>query len=135
MTQEEIASSQTPLPRRQAGRNDGNGERKMVGAVELKVEHQGDKTLAVDGVFVEVGLIPAASLAAALGVTVTPDGYVETTADSRTNIAGVFAAGDMCRIPGTAPLRQIITSAAAGALAAASAYSYLTKKAPAPSWG
>ena len=38
-----------------------------------------------------------------------------------TKIAGVFAAGDVCETP----LRQIITAASDGALAAMSAYHYL----------
>ncbi len=107
----------------------------VVGAVELKNEFHGNKTITVDGVFVEVGLIPAASLVNALGVTVVPDGSVQITADGRTNVPGIFGAGDLCRIPDTVALRQIITSAAQGALAAASAYQYLHKKGVNPSWG
>ncbi len=106
-----------------------------VGGVELKNEFQGNKTITVDGVFVEVGLIPAASLVNALGVAVTADGSVQITADGRTNVPGIFGAGDLCRIPDTLALRQIITSAAQGALAAASSYQYLHKKGVNPSWG
>lgn len=108
---------------------------RSVGAVELKKAYKSDKTLTVDGVFVEVGLIPAASLVNALGVVVTSDGYVQITPDGRTNVDGIFAAGDLCRIPGSLVLRQIVTSAAQGALAAASAYQYLNKQGPNPSWG
>lgn len=108
---------------------------KTVGAVELKNEFQGNKLVTVDGVFVEVGLIPAASLVNALGVTVTPDGSVQITADGRTDVPGIFGAGDLCRIPDMVSLRQIITSAAQGALAAASSYQYLHKKGVNPSWG
>lgn len=107
----------------------------VVGGIELKNEWQGNKMLVVEGLFVEIGLLPAASLANNLGVAVAEDGGLKVDPSGRTNVPGVFAAGDLCRIPGAVALRQIITSAAQGALAAAAAYEYLHRKPAASSWG
>ena len=51
-------------------------------------------------------------------------GYVKTDENMRTQLPGVFAAGDL-RVKG---LRQIITAAADGAIAAMEAQRYLAEK-------
>ena len=67
----------------------------------------------VDGVFVAIGLVPDNSRFA--GVLETDGaGYLRAGEDCRTNVPGVFAAGD-CR---TKEIRQILTAAADGAVAA-----------------
>jgi thioredoxin reductase (NADPH) len=48
-------------------------------------------------------------------------GYIVTDEDMRTNISGVFAAGDIRK----KSLRQVITAAADGAIAATTAESYI----------
>ncbi|EHN58698.1 MULTISPECIES: FAD-dependent oxidoreductase [Oenococcus] len=52
------------------------------------------------------------------------DGYVLTDARLQTNLPGVFAAGDLL----AKPLRQIVTAAADGALAATSAENYVIEQ-------
>lgn len=91
--------------------------------------------LPVQGVFVEIGLIPASSLANALGVELTEDGYLKINPAMETNVPGVFAAGDLALIPGAIPFRQIVNSAGEGAVAAAAVYQFLRKQPPVPDWG
>lgn len=77
-----------------------------------------DKTF---GVFVYVGTQPAT---AGLPPTLVRDkhGYLAVDAQQATAVPGVFAAGDLV----AKPLRQIITAAADGAMAATSAEAYVT---------
>ena len=56
-------------------------------------------------------------------VELDQSGYVMAGDDCRTNIPGVFAAGDLR----AKPLRQIVTAAADGAVAASAAQEYLDK--------
>jgi thioredoxin reductase (NADPH) len=57
--------------------------------------------LEVKGVFIELGAKGAIELASALGVAMDPESpqYISTDKKQRTNIAGVFAAGDICGLP------------------------------------
>jgi thioredoxin reductase (NADPH) len=77
--------------------------------------------LAVDGVFIYVGEEPATALAAHLGVKLDKNGYIITDKCQRTNIARVYAAGDI-----TGGLKQIVVACAEGAIAATSAYEDVT---------
>lgn len=97
---------------------------KFVKAIELDKPYFGNKTLPVDGVFVEVGMVPAASLAKNLGVKVNLQELIEVDRNQATNIAGCFAAGDLTT---ASPLKQIVTAAAQGAIAATSAYQHIKR--------
>jgi thioredoxin reductase (NADPH) len=79
----------------------------------------------VDGVFVSIGEEPQNVLAKKLGVKVDEKGFVITDRQQRTNIKGVYAAGDI-----TGGLRQIITACAEGAIAALSSTEVLGKQYP-----
>ncbi|MGN0071009.1 MAG: thioredoxin-disulfide reductase [Atopobiaceae bacterium] len=72
------------------------------------------------GLFGFIGMIPATSLFAGQ-VDMDDRGYILTDDDMHTNIPGVFAAGDLRK----KSLRQVITAAADGAIAAMQAYKYL----------
>lgn len=76
--------------------------------------------LPVDGVFVLIGLDPNTSF---LGGQIKLDelGYIITDDNMRTNIPGVFAAGDVRH----KLLRQIVTACADGAIAATAAEKYI----------
>lgn len=93
------------------------------------------QVLAVDGVFIEIGLVPAASLANQLGVEVDSQGYISARGDLTTNVKGVFAAGDVVKQSDVPQLRQMVTSAGQGAIAAAAVYAFLNQQKPAPDWG
>ncbi len=69
------------------------------------------------GVFISVGEEPSTELAIQLGVELRENGYVKVDRKMRTNVRMVYAAGDL-----TGGLRQVITAASEGAIAAMSAY-------------
>lgn len=76
----------------------------------------------VDGIFVSIGRQPAtASLPPELALDEA--GYIVADETTKTNIAGVFAAGDVR----TKALRQVVTAAADGAVAAHFAEQYLSE--------
>lgn len=77
-------------------------------------------TTPVDGIFVAIGRVPATEAFADL-VELDEAGYVKAGEDCKTSHPGVFAAGD-CRTKG---LRQLVTAAADGAVAASAAAEYL----------
>jgi thioredoxin reductase (NADPH) len=79
-----------------------------------------EETLPLDGLFISVGRIPETELVRGQ-VTLDEAGYVVADESTRTNIPGVFAAGDLR----TKTLRQIVTAAADGAIAAHAAEEYL----------
>lgn len=75
------------------------------------------------GVFVSVGRTPNTKLVGSL-TDLDSAGYVITDEDMRTRTPGLFVAGD-CR---QKSLRQIVTAAADGAIAATSAIKYLNER-------
>ncbi len=80
------------------------------------------RELSCAGVFIAVGQVPETELFKGQ-VQLDEAGYVSAGEDCRTNIPGVFAAGDLR----AKPLRQIVTAAADGAVAATAAQEYLDK--------
>jgi len=82
--------------------------------------------LKVSGLFVAIGLIPNTELAEKLGIELDQKGYIVVDDCMKTNIEGVFAAGD-CTNKG-AKFRQVVLAAAQGAIAATSAFKYLKEK-------
>ena len=71
------------------------------------------------GVFPFIGYLPATKLFD--GIIDIEDGYIRTDEDMKTNIEGVFAAGDV-RVKS---LRQVVTATADGAIAAVQAEKYI----------
>lgn len=69
-------------------------------AVEAVVLDNGDK-IEVSGIFIELGAKGAIELASFLGVALDPDTmrYISTNKKQETNIAGLYAAGDICGPP------------------------------------
>lgn len=102
-----------------------NGEEK-VAYLDLKDTKDDKKSkLEVDGVFISIGEIPQNNLAKSLGVKLDDRGYIVTDKQQRTNIKGVYAAGDI-----TVGLKQVITACADGAVAALTSTEALGKKYP-----
>lgn len=79
------------------------------------------KKLEVQGIFVEIGNVPSTYLSKKLNIAIDKEGFILTNQAMETNVWGVFAAGDIRK----KPLRQIITAASDGAIAAFSAYLYI----------
>lgn len=98
------------------------GEKK-VESVNLDLEYQGSKSLKVDGIFVEIGTMPSSDLLGQIGVKLNELGYVEVDQWGKTNIPGVYAAGDI--ISNTPGFNQIITASADGATAVNAVYKHL----------
>jgi alkyl hydroperoxide reductase subunit F len=78
--------------------------------------------IALDGVFVQIGLLPSTEWLKGT-VELSRFGEVQVDAHGRTDVPGVFAAGDCT----TAPYKQIITAAGDGAKAALAAFDYLIR--------
>ena len=81
------------------------------------------RRLAVDGVFVEAGLLPNTGFALDL-VETNEDGEIKVDARGRTGVRGVFAAGDCTDVPD----KQIVVAAGDGAKAALAAFEYLVSQ-------
>lgn len=81
--------------------------------------------LAVAGVFVELGSKGAVELAATLGVALDDEKfqYIVTDKRQRTNIPGIFAAGDIC-----GPPWQMAKAVGEGCVAGLEAAKYAQKK-------
>ena len=75
------------------------------------------------GLFAAIGRIPETGLVREQ-VQLDPAGYILADETTRTNLPGVFAAGDIR----SKPLRQIVTAAADGAVAAHLAGRYLAQR-------
>ncbi|VVB78461.1 Sulfide dehydrogenase subunit alpha [uncultured archaeon] len=82
------------------------------------------KNLKIEGVFIETGSIPETQLIKSLGVKLDEKGYILADKSQRTNSKGIYAAGDVTNNP----LKQIITAASDGAIAAYSAYKDMKKE-------
>lgn len=93
----------------------------IVEGVKLKNVKTGDITdFRTDGVFIFVGIKPISEFAKGI-VHMNEKGYIIADEAMRTSVEGIFAAGDV-RVKS---LRQVITAAADGAIAAISAEKYI----------
>lgn len=77
----------------------------------------------VDGVFVQVGEVPNSQVAKEAGVDVDKGGYIIVDERQRTNIDGVYAAGDVT----ITPVKQIGTAVGQGIIAAIEAFGYIKR--------
>jgi thioredoxin reductase (NADPH) len=98
------------------------GEGKLSGVVLTDVRTGEESRVDCDGVFVSIGRKPASALVAGQ-LALDPVGYIPAGEDTRTEIPGVFAVGDVR----TKELRQIITAVADGGAAANAAETYLAE--------
>lgn len=94
-----------------------------VGLFNLETSER--KRLAIDGVFASVGVLPQNEIAQSLGLKLDENGYVIVDAAQRTDMPGIYAAGDV-----TGGLRQVVIACARGAIAALSSTEALGKKYP-----
>ena len=94
---------------------------KRLSGVKIRNKQSGEESeLSLDGLFISIGRSP---VTAVLGGQIALDGsgYIIAGEDTKTSIEGVFAAGDVR----TKALRQIVTAAADGAVAAHFAEEYI----------
>jgi len=93
---------------------------KMVTGIKINREGR-EEELVVQGVFIEIGLIPNSEFAK--DVEKNELGEIKVNFRNETNIPGIFAAGDATDVPE----KQIIIAAGEGAKAALSAFRYLAR--------
>jgi len=96
----------------------GNGS---VNAIKL----DNNKKIDLSGVFVEIGTIPASTLLNDLKIVLDEQGYIKVDNSQKTNVAKIYAAGDVTNQ--NAGFKQIIIAASSGAVAVHSAYKDLAK--------
>jgi len=99
-----------------------NGEETVESATIRNRESQEEETVDIDGIFIEIGLMPNSGPVKNL-VELNETGEVIIDHECRTKVPGFFSAGDVTSIPH----KQIIISAGEGAKASLSAYEYLVK--------
>lgn len=83
--------------------------------------YEADEDDGLFGVFGFIGRIPNSDIFKDAGLEMDKAGYIPTDDDMHTNLPGVFAAGDI-RVKS---LRQVVTAAADGAIAATQAEKYI----------
>jgi len=93
----------------------------------------GEGALPLDKLFIEIGGVPGTALVVPLGVVMDKGGYINVNERLETNVAGIFAAGDLVNF-GLA-FEQISTSVGLGARAAASAFTFLKQEKTPSVWG
>ncbi|MEM4472863.1 MAG: thioredoxin-disulfide reductase [Archaeoglobaceae archaeon] len=101
-----------------------DGSRKVERVVVFLRDEKREISIECDAVFIAIGMRPATEIVAELGVERDSMGYIKVDREQRTNVPGVFAAGDCC----DNPLKQVITACADGAIAAYSAYKFLKER-------
>ncbi len=96
----------------------------MVKGVTIKTFPKGDeyKSLTVDGVFVEIGLLPNSDFAKEL-VQMNERGEIIVDCDTWTGTPGLFAAGDVTNVKD----KQIVIASGQAATAVMSAFEYLLR--------
>lgn len=94
--------------------------------VEKIILDNGPGEIAVDGVFIEIGLTPSSALLDNLGVSRDEKNYIIVDSRQKTNIPGVWAAGDATTASNK--LKQIVTACSEGAVAATDIFQEIKKQ-------
>ncbi len=98
------------------------GEQVVKAVKILESQTQGEVEREVKGVFVALGGVPLTAIVQNAGITTDRNGCLTVDRNQRTNVEGVFAAGD-CTCGGM----QVVTAAGEGAMAAMRASAYVRK--------
>jgi len=99
------------------------GEESVSGVKIRDRESEEEKVLDVEGVFIEIGLIPNSGFAEEL-LELNEAGEIVVDCKAETNVPGIYGAGDVTNVPE----KQIVISAGEGAKAALGAYRYLIRE-------
>jgi thioredoxin reductase (NADPH) len=100
-----------------------NGNQRVESLSLKELKSGSTSTLPVNGLFIYAGWLPNSGWCSNL-VALDQTGDIKTDDRLRTNVPGIFAAGDVRNTP----LRQVATAVGDGALAAMSAHDYLIGK-------
>ena len=101
------------------------GDAKVESVIIENLKEGKGKEVKCDGIFIFVGLEPETGLIKN-EVECNDNGFVLTNEDMETNVKGVYAVGDIR----AKSLRQVVTAVSDGAIAAMSAYKYITSNSP-----
>jgi len=82
-----------------------------------------EEKIKIDGIFIEIGALPLTDMAEMLKMKIDKEGYILVDAEMKTNVPGIFAAGDVVK----SRMKQVVLSAAQGAIAAKSVFDFLKK--------
>ena len=104
----------------------GDGERASGLVYRNRVSGQ-ERRVELEGVFVQIGLVPNTEWLKDSGLELSSFGEIAIDARGATNLPGVFAAGDVT----TVPYKQIVIAMGEGSKAALSAFDYIIRNAPA----
>ncbi|MXO65079.1 alkyl hydroperoxide reductase subunit F [Altericroceibacterium endophyticum] len=100
----------------------GDGE-KVNGLRYKNRETDEEQTVELEGVFVQIGLVPNTEWLRDSGLNLTKFGEIEIDHKAATNIPGIFAAGDCT----TVPYKQIVIAMGEGSKAGLSAFDFLIR--------
>ncbi len=98
------------------------GDQKVTG-LKLDKPFEGQDILKVDGVFIEIGATPAVALPLQLGAVLDEKGFLKVDEGMRTNVPGIFGAGDVTSASNH--FAQFTTAAGEATVAVNSAFHYL----------
>ncbi len=91
--------------------------------VKLSKEYNNSNELLLDGLFIEIGSEPNATLPLQLGLDLDEKQYIKVDGKQSTSIEGIWAAGDCTT--NSNMFQQVVTAVGEGAIAANSIYCYL----------
>ena len=95
----------------------------LTGVILENTKTKDELSLEVSGVFPFIGEIPSSYFLSTLNLDMN-NGYINVNSNCETNVVGVYAIGDIVH----KTLKQIVTAASDGAIAATSAIRYLNNK-------
>jgi len=82
------------------------------------------QNIKIDGIFIEVGSTPLAEFTKNINLKMDDEKFIHVDENMKTSVDGVYAAGDVA----SGKLKQVVVSSAQGAIAAKSAYNWLSGK-------
>lgn len=94
-----------------------NGKERVTEVVLVNKRTGQTVTLPTDGVFIAIGYSPTVELAIKAGIELTPDGFIKHDSHHRTNVPGIYSAGDV-----EGGYKQIVTAMSQGTESALSVF-------------
>lgn len=103
------------------------GKDGKVNGLVLKDRKSGEeRRVELEGVFIQIGLVPNTEWLKDSGLELTQFGEIATDEEGRTSLPGVFGAGDVTDVP----YKQIVVAMGEGSKAGLSAFDYLIRTEP-----
>ena len=96
------------------------GDMFVKSVILLNRETGAEEEIEVNGIFIAVGETPNSQLAKELGTEIDQLNYIITDKEQKTNLPGIYAAGDI-----TGGVNQLVVACGEGAVAAVNAYNYI----------